>query len=65
MTKRNKEELKKVRERIEENMRAYRRGRRQEELEDHNGKPFTSQPKTKSKQDRIQRVKHKNKEFDE
>ncbi len=39
---------------IKEQFRAVRAGRRQDEIEDHNGKPFTSKnlPKLKNKYDR-------------
>ena len=45
----NKQELKEVKEQMKERFAAFRRGARDEEIEDHNGKPFTHPQVTKDK----------------
>ena len=45
----NKQELKEVKEQMRERFTAFRRGARDEEIEDHNGKPFTHPQVTKDK----------------
>lgn len=47
--KTNKQELKEVKEQMKERFAAFRRGARDEEIEDHNGKPFTHPQVTKDK----------------
>lgn len=49
-----KQELKEAKEQMKERFAAYKKGLRQEEIEEHNGKPFTHQniTKDKSKYDR-------------
>ena len=54
--KKSKKEMQELR----ENLTAYPRGSREEEMEDHNGKPFTSHntptPKTKYNRKKMTRV---------
>lgn len=54
--KKSKKEIQELREKLA----AYHRGNRQEEIEEHNGKPFTSHntptPKTKYSRKRLSRV---------
>lgn len=45
----NKQDLKEAKEQMRERFAAYRRGARDEEIEDHNGKPFTHPQVTKDK----------------
>lgn len=45
----NKQDLKEAKEQMREKFAAYRRGARDEEIEDHNGKPFTHPQVTKDK----------------
>ena len=45
----NKQELKEAKEQMKERFAAYRRGARNEEIEDHNGKPFTHPQVTKDR----------------
>lgn len=45
----NKQELKEAKEQMKERFAAFRRGARDEEIEDHNGKPFTHPQVTKDK----------------
>ena len=47
--KATKQELKEKQKQIKERFSAYRRGARDEEIEDHNGKPFTHPQITKDK----------------
>lgn len=45
----NKKELKEAKAQMKERFAAYHRGSREEELKEHNGKPFTSPQVTKDK----------------
>jgi len=49
VVKPTKQELKDAKAQMKERFAAYRRGSRDEELEEHNGKPFTSPQVTKDK----------------
>lgn len=47
--KSSKQELKERREQLKERFAAFRRGSREDEINDHNGKPFTHPQVTKDK----------------